>query len=141
MGSSILPLCVRLSDVSDQAKPIRYVSLLYLRGRRSQADTIQADRFDVQNGILRLYREDRVVWRGPRNELYDVVGHAHQRSSHERCKVHREYLAGAGAATIHLQEGGVAPRVHRDQPRGGRTAIPAEGIRVVLEDSAVKNES
>jgi accessory colonization factor AcfC len=121
--------------MSSQSKPTQFVALLYKPGGRSQADCIRADTWETREGVIRLYREERVVWRGLASDMAEVQGFADQRSCLDRCKAHRETLAGAGAGTIHLQESGVAPRRHRNSPKRGRTAIPAEGIRVVVEES------
>lgn len=115
------------------SETIRHVALLFRSGQRAQALAVQASEWDIEDGLLRLYRDGRVVWRGPRAQLKDVLGFADQLACADRCREHRESLAGAGAATIGLQESGTAPRL-RGPVRRGRTAIPAEGIRFVMED-------
>ena len=127
--------------MSEDERPTRYVALLYKPGRRSQAEAIQADRIEIQGEGLQLYRDDRLVWRERMHDLEDAVGFSDQRPCKDRCREHRERLAGAGAGTIHLQEGGTAPRRHLNRPRGGRTAIPAEGIRFVMEPDESKPKS
>ena len=121
--------------MSSAQKPTQFVALLYNPGTRSQADCVRADRWETRDGIIRLYRDDRLVWRGLAAEITEILGFPDQRACLDRCKAHRETLAGAGAGTMHLQESGVAPRRHRNTPKRGRTAIPAEGIRIVVEES------
>ena len=111
-----------------------HFAVLFRPGAHAQAAVVRASARRDQGGTVRFYEEEALVWMGPLAQIVDVVECADRRTADLRCREHREQMAGAGAATFTLQESGVVPRGRRGHHRRGNTAIPAEGIRVVLED-------
>ena len=111
-----------------------HFAVLFRPGAHAQAAVVRASARRDHEGTVRLYADDALVWMGPLAQITEVVECDDRRTADLRCREHREQMAGAGAATFTLQEAGVVPRGRRGQHRGGNTAIPAEGIRVVLED-------
>ena len=108
-------------------------------GGHTQALVVQADaRKDTDDAIV-LYRDGAVAYRVLANLVTEVAPHPNQADASAACRTHRETMAGAGAASFALQESGAAGRGRRrrkgEAPRGAtNTAIPAEGIRVVLSE-------
>ena len=114
-----------------------HFAILFARGGTAQALIVAADEADHrQDGSLVLRRDDAVVYQAPPGAVSDAVGCDSQKAAADRCREHRESLAGAGAGTFSISEGGPAPTTGRlrGRSRGGGTAIPAEGISIKIQE-------
>lgn len=97
----------------------------------AQSHVVRSNRVVETEDRVSLYEDERLVYGMPARDVVGVVPCHTQREADDAARVHRETLAGAGAASAHLNEGGAVSR-----PRGGgvaASAIPAEGIMVVVE--------
>ncbi|MFT7625248.1 MAG: hypothetical protein ACI9WU_004439 [Myxococcota bacterium] len=111
-----------------------WIALLFAPGAHAQTRVVQADQSVSEDGILRLLRGDRVVWRGPAESVKEAILCASQKDAADACQAHREAVGRGHGATLALQESGPAPRLRGRAHGKGRTAIPAEGISVRVKE-------
>ncbi len=110
-----------------------FYALLFRPGAHAQTSIVVADATADDGETLRLLRDGAVVWRGPKATVAEAIPFDTQKDAKERCQAHREQVGQAHGATLALTEAAAAGRPGRRAKRG-RTSIPAEGVRIVLED-------
>ncbi|MCC6624079.1 MAG: hypothetical protein IT385_22680 [Deltaproteobacteria bacterium] len=97
---------------------------------------VRADDATREGGTLTLWAAGRAVHRVPERLVLALERHETQRAATAALARARE--RGVGGATVHVAELGVVARVGRrragSRASGQGTAIPAEGIRFVIED-------
>ena len=98
------------------------------------ARAIRADKHVDEGDDHAFYREGVEVFRVPDRYVKEVVGCESHKEATDKVREYREARAGAGAASAHISESGVAPRVH---PRAGKRRASghvAEGISVRVKE-------
>jgi hypothetical protein len=70
----------------------------------------------------------------PGRYVHEVIGYSSHKEATERVRVCREARAGAGAASAHITEPGVAPRVHPTARRVGASGAVAEGLSIRVKE-------
>ncbi len=98
------------------------------------ARTVRADTHADEGDDHLFYWEGEEVFRVPSKYVHEIVGCANHKAATERVRLYREARAGAGAASAHIAEGGVAPRVHPKATRHGARGSVAEGISVRVKE-------
>jgi len=98
------------------------------------ARVVRADEHLTLDGDHVFRREAEEVFRVPARYVHEAIGFASHKEATERVRVFREARAGAGAASAHITEAGVAPRMHPTARRGGASGAVAEGFSVRVKE-------
>ena len=98
------------------------------------ARTVRADTHLEREGAHIFLREGEEVFRVPACYVHTVSGYSSQMEASERVREFREARAGAGAASAHITEGGVAPRTHPQATRQGSAGAVAEALSVRVKE-------
>lgn len=93
----------------------------------SRAVCIHAHRHEASDGIVRFFRDARVVYTLPENHVLDLQAFPDQGSARRACDALLQQRAGA--ASFDVDEAVVVARRHAGRRA---TGIPAEGIRTVI---------
>jgi len=98
------------------------------------ARTVRADEHLEEDGDHIFRREGGEVFRVPARYVHEVIGYASHKEATDRVRECREARAGAGAASAHITEAGVAPRLHPSARRDGARGAVAEGFSVRIKE-------
>lgn len=98
------------------------------------AKVVRADEHRLSDATHVFFREGVVVFRVAALYVYAVEGPSTHHDATERSRVFRESRAGAGAASAHITEAGVAPRVHPTAGRGRTGGSVAEAFSVRIKE-------
>jgi len=98
------------------------------------AKVVRADEHRLTEGTHLFFREGLEVFRVDACYVHDVDGPSTHHDATERSREYREARAGAGAASAHIMEAGVAPRVHPTASRGPSRGSVAEAFSVRVKE-------
>ena len=91
---------------------------------------VRANRDVLEDGVWRLFDDERLVYRVEERWLVDLRTCATHREATEVARMHRERLVGAGAASCHISEGAAPARGGRGLRHQAPSGVIAEGFSV-----------
>ena len=98
------------------------------------ARAVRADTHLERDGAHIFLREGEEVFRVPVGYVHAISGHTSHKEATEEVRIFREARAGAGAASAHITEGGVAPRTHPHASQGSPRGSVAEAFSVRVKE-------
>ena len=101
----------------------------------AQGHTVRADAHETLEDVERFTRAGKEVFRVPRIYVHTITQHESHKAAEDHLRRFREARAGAGAASAHITETGVAPRVHRGAKRTGARGSVAEALTLQVKES------